>query len=370
MLTDPTNLRIPGPTPIPPRVMQAMQQPAVPHRGEMFANLFQELQQQLKRIHSTTHDVYVIAATGSAGWEASIVNTLSPGDKVLALVNGNFGERYVTVAERFGMDVIRLDVEWGKAVHAEDVRQALEDNPGVRAVLLTQNETSTGVLNPVEEIGNVVNEHGALLFVDAVSGLAGAPLRMDDWHCDVVFSGSQKAFMCPPGLSIIAVSDKAMAATERASIPRFVLDFERMRDSLAQGSTPSTAPLSLIFGLKAACDMLEEEGLETLYQRHLAQGEYMRAELDKLGMTPIAEQGYESPTVTVARTPEGITSGQIIAGLQERHGIFIASGQGYMKDSVVRIGHMGWTDYPELERTIKALDDVLEHIPVAAAAAV
>ncbi len=221
MQNDPTNLRIPGPTPIPPQVMEAMQQPAVPHRGEKFATLFAELQEQLKRIHGTQHDVYVVAGTGSAGWEASIVNTLNPGDKVLALVNGNFGERYVTVAEAFGMDVVRLDVEWGKAIHAEDVRKALAANPDVRAVLLTQNETSTGVLNPVEEIGKIVREHGSLLFVDAVSGLAGAPLEMDAWNCDIVFSGSQKAFMCPPGLSIIAVGERVWKETDRASIPRF-----------------------------------------------------------------------------------------------------------------------------------------------------
>lgn len=370
MLTDPTNLRIPGPTPIPPQVMEAMQQPAVPHRGEMFANLFTELQEQLKRIHGTQHDVYVIAGTGSAGWEASIVNTLSPGDTVLALVNGNFGERYVTVAEHFGMNVVRVDAEWGDAIHADDVRRALAANPDVRAVLLTHNETSTGVLNPVQEIGKVVREHGSLLFVDAVSGLAGAPLEMDAWNCDIVFSGSQKAFMCPPGLCIIAVGERVWKETERASTPRFVMDFKRMRESLAQGSTPSTAPLSLIFGLKAACDMLESEGLDKVFQRHVEQGVYMRAELDKLGMKPIAEKGFESPTVTVARTPEGVTSGQLIAELRDRHGIHIASGQGHMKDSVVRIGHMGWTDYPELERTLKAIDDVLEHIPAARVAAV
>jgi aspartate aminotransferase-like enzyme len=367
MLKDPTDLRIPGPTPVPPRVMEAMQQPAVPHRGEYFATLFSDLQQQLKRIHGTKHDVYVIAGTGSAGWEASIVNTLCPGDTVLALVNGNFGERYVTVAECFGMNVVRLDAEWGKAIHGEQVRRALEEHPEVRAVLLTHNETSTGVLNPVQEIGEVVRAHGSLLFVDAVSGLAGAPLEMDAWNCDVVFSGSQKAFMCPPGLSIIAVGDRVWEHVERASIPRFVMDFRRMRDSLAQGSTPSTAPLSLIFALKAACDMLEEEGMDAVFKRHEEQGVYMRRELARLGLQPIAEEGFESPTVTAAATPEGITSGEIIAALSERHGIHIAASQGHLRDSVIRIGHMGWTDYPELERTVKALDDVLEHIPAKAA---
>ena len=370
MLTDPTNLRIPGPTPIPPQVMEAISQPALPHRGSPFKEFFLELQEQLKRIHATEHDVYVIANTGSAGWESSIVNTLNPGDKVLALISGNFGERYAMIAEHFGLDVIRLDVEWGKAVRAEMVKDALEQNPDVRAVLGTHNETSTGVLNPIKEIGEVVRDHGSLFFIDAVSGLAGAPLEMDAWNCDIVFSGSQKAFMCPPGLSIIAVNDRAMAKTEQASIPRFLLDYRRMRDALKNGTTPTTAPVNLAYGLKAACDMLEEEGLENVFKRHVEQGEYVRRELARIGLQPIAEEGFESPTVTAAATPEGVTAGEIVASMIERHGIYIATSQGHLADSVIRIGHMGWTDYPELERTIKALDDVLEHLPQRKVAAV
>lgn len=367
LLNDPRDLRIPGPTPVPPQVMEALQGPMVPHRGEYFATLFADLQEQLKRIHSTTGDVYVLAGTGSAGWEASIVNTLCPGDKVLAIVNGNFGERFVTVAEVFGMDVIRLDAEWGKGIQVSDVRAKLAEHSDIRAVLLTQNETSTGVLNPVKEIGEAAREHDALLFVDAVSGLPGARLDMDDWNCDVVFSGSQKAFMCPPGLSIIAVGDRVWQHTERASIPRYMLDFKRMRDSLAQGSTPSTAPLSLIYALKAACDMMEAEGMENVYKRHIEQGKFVRDGLAKLGLQPIAEAGFESPTVTAAACPEGVSSSDIITAMADRHGIHIAASQGHLRDSVIRIGHMGWTDYPELEKTLNALDDVLEHLPVAVA---
>jgi aspartate aminotransferase-like enzyme len=270
IIRDPRDLRIPGPTPVPPQVMEALQGPMVPHRGEYFATLFADLQEQMKRIHGTTGDVYVLAGTGSAGWEASIVNTLNPGDKVLAIVNGNFGERFVTVAEAFGMNVVRLDAEWGKGIDVAEVRAKLAENPDVRAVLLTQNETSTGVLNPVKEIGEAVREHGALLFVDAVSGLPGAKLDMDAWNCDVVFSGSQKAFMCPPGLSIIAVGDRVWDYVDQATIPRYMLDFKRMRDALARGSTPSTAPLSLIYAIKAACDMMEAEGMDNVYKRHIA----------------------------------------------------------------------------------------------------
>lgn len=364
MLNDPTDLRIPGPTPVPPRVLEAMAQPMIPHRGKLFSTFYRELIDQLRRLHKTSHDVFVIAGTGSAGWEASIVNTLQPGDPVLALVNGSFGDRWIGAAEAFGIKVIRLDTEWGNAFHADEVRQALKDNPEVRAVFLTHNETSTGVLNPVQEIGEVVREHGALLFLDSVSGIGGVPLEMDAWNCDIVFSGSQKAFMCPPGLSIVAVNDRVYEAAARASIPRYTFDFKRMKEAQEQGSTPSTAAIGLMYGLKEACDMIEEEGLENVIQRHVEQGEYVRRELDRLRMKCIAEAGYESPTVTAAWTPEGITSGQIVNAMIERHGIHIAQSQGKITDTVIRIGHMGWSDYPELERTIKALDDVLEHIPV------
>ncbi len=364
MLKDPRDLRIPGPTPVPPQVMEAMQQPMIPHRGAEMVDLMSGLQRQLKHIHRTESDVYVIAGTGSVGFEASIINTLVPGDKVLAIVNGNFGSRYGDVAEILGMNVVRLEVEWGKATRGADVEAALKEHSDTRAVLLTQNETSTGVLNRVDEIGAVVQAHGSLLFVDAVSGLPGARLDMDDWNCDIVFSGSQKAFMCPPGLSIMAVSPRVFEQAERATTPRFIFDFQRMRDSLAIGSTPSTAPLSLLYALKAACDMIEEETHEGFLQRHIEQGEYVRKELQRLGLAMVSEEGYESPTVTAAYTPEGISASDIVAAMRERHGIHIATSQAKLQQTAIRIGHMGWSDYPELERTIAALDDVLEHIPV------
>lgn len=367
MLNDPRDLRIPGPTPVPPQVMEAMQRPMIPHRGAEMGELMHGLQRQLKHIHRTESDVFVIAGTGSVGFEASIINTLVPGDKVLAIVNGNFGVRYGDVAEILGMNVVRLEVEWGKATRGADVEAALKEHPDTRAVLLTQNETSTGVLNRADEIGAVVRAHGALLFVDAVSGLPGARLDMDDWGCDIVFSGSQKAFMCPPGLSIIAVGPRVFEQAERATTPRFIFDFRRMRDSLAIGSTPSTAPLSLLYALKAACDMIEEETHDGFLQRHIEQGEYIRKELKRLGLAMVSEEGYESPTVTAAYTPEGISAPEIVAAMRERHGIHIATSQAKLQQTAIRIGHMGWSDYPELERTIAALDDVLEHIPVAVA---
>jgi len=371
MKQDPTRLRIPGPTPLPPQVIAALAQPVVPHRGEQMTPLFHELREQLARIHGTSGEVFIVAGTGSSGWEASIVNTLSPGDQVIAAVNGGFGERFVDVAGRFGMEVIRLDAPWGTPIQPEAVQRALAENPGVKAVQVVHNETSTGVLNPIDKIGPIVREHGALFITDSVSGAGGAPLRMDEWQIDIAFTGSQKAFMCPPGLSIIAVGERVWPYTERASIPRFILDFQRMREAAGRGSTPSTAPVNLLYALKAACDMMEAEGLDNVMERHAQLGELTRAGLQEIGVELLAEPGYYSPTVTVAVLPEGVTALEVQQLMRERHGIEIATGMGPapVRERVIRIGHMGWTHAPEMERTLEALDDVLEHVPARQVAA-
>ncbi|MEZ4523426.1 MAG: alanine--glyoxylate aminotransferase family protein [Thermomicrobiales bacterium] len=366
-LTDPTNLRIPGPTPVPPEVVEAMSQPILPHRSPEFADMFSGLLGSLKRIFNTKDDVYVIAGTGSTGWEASIVNTMSPGDKVIAAVNGNFGVRFCDVAERFDLNVVRLDIEWGKPVTPDDIKGALEEHPDAKMVQLVHNETSTGVINPMKDLGEVVRDHGALFVADSVSGAAGAPVYMDEWQCDIVFTGSQKAFMCPPGLSIMGLSDRIWDATSNAGYHRFLLDFERIREAAGRGSTPSTAPVSLLFGLKAACDMIEAEGLENLYARHKRLADLTREGIRKLGLELVAADEYASPTVTVAWTPEGVTASEIQQAMVDRHGIYIATGQGFMSDKAIRIGHMGWTHEPEMERTLEALDDVLEHVPAVVA---
>ncbi len=363
VLKDPTDLRIPGPTPVPPEVFEAMSQPIIPHRSAEFADMFEGLLAALKRIFNTQDDVYVVAGTGSTGWEASIVNTMSPGDTVIAAVNGNFGVRFCAVAETFGLNVVQLDFEWGQPVTPERVAEALKEHPEAKMVQLVHNETSTGVLNPMKELGEVIREHGALFVADSVSGAAGTPVYMDEWQCDIVFTGSQKAFMCPPGLSIMGLSERVWDVTADAGFHRFLLDFDRIREAAAGGSTPSTAPVTLLFGLKAACDMIEAEGLEALYARHNSLAAHMRSGLSDLGLKLLAAEGYESPTVTVAWTPEGVSAKSIQEALIERHGIYIATGQGHRADELIRIGHMGWTHQPELDRTLEALDDVLEHIP-------
>lgn len=357
-----TDLRIPGPTPIPPAVMAAMQREMIPHRGSTFRAMFSELLGQLRRIHRTEGDVVVLPGTGSAGWEIAIVNTLSPGDKVLSFVTGDFGARFARVAEAFRLNVVRVDVEWGQAATPEVVRPALEEHPDARAVLYTYNETSTAVANPLASVARLVREHGALLLVDGVSAVAGLPLDMDNWGVDLILSGSQKAWMCPPGLVIVAVGPRVWEAYRRAEFPRFFWDLQTAVKQGAQGNTPTTAPLTMLYALKAACDMIEAEGVDAVYARHRRLGEMVRSGVQELGYRLFSNPEYASDTVTAAVPPEGVGAPDVIKAMRSEFGIEIAGGQAHIRDVIIRIGHMGWTHEPELARTLEALDRVTERL--------
>lgn len=357
---DATNLRIPGPTPLPPAVLRAMQREMIPHRGPVFRSFFRHLLQQVQRIHQTEGDVVILPGSGSAGWEAAIVNTLSPGDTVLVFVTGDFGERWARVAERLRLNVVRVSVPWGQAATPEVVAPALEAHPTARAVLYTYNETATGVTNPLPAIAPLVRDHGALLLVDGVSAVGGIPVEMDAWGIDLILSGSQKAWMCPPGLVIMGIGPRVWEAYERADYPRFFWDLREARDAAKTGNTPTTAPLTLLYALQAACDILETEGLDSVYARHQHLAQVVRTGLEALDYRLYAAEGYRSNTVTAAIPPEGVAVPEVVKRLRTGFGIEIADGQGPIKDRVIRVGHMGWVHEPELERTLAALRVVTE----------
>jgi aspartate aminotransferase-like enzyme len=355
-----TDLRVAGPTPIPPAVMQAMQRPMTYHRGAPFRRFFERLLQQLRQIHRTDGTVLVLPGTGSAGWEIALVNTLSPGDRVLAIVAGDFGERWARVAQRFGLEVVRVEVPWGRAATVADVRPALERNPDVKAVLYTYNETSTGVANPLAEVGELVRQHGALLLVDGVSAVGGLPLDMDAWGVDLVFSGSQKAWMCPPGLVIVGAGTRVWQAIQQARFPRAFWDLQAYRDLARSGEMPSTAPLTLLYALAAACDLIDAEGLERVFARHRALAELVRAGATDRGYRLFADPAFASPTVTALLPPEGVEADSVVRELCRRHGIVVNGGQGCLRGTILRVGHMGWVHEPELQRFLVALDEVTE----------
>lgn len=349
------NFRLPGPTPLPPPVIAALGREMIPHRGSEFRAIMHESLEMARDVHRTEGDVLVWPASGSAGWEVAIVNLLSPGDPVLAVSNGDFGDRYTRVATRLGLEVRSLTIPWGQPVLPEHLLTALNEHPEVKAVLLVHNETSTGVTNPLPELASMVQDHGALVVVDSVSGVGAIPLEMDAWGVDLVTSGSQKAWMCPPGLLIVAAGPRVWDAHKTATYPRFFWDMADARDMARQGMTPTTSPVSLIFAWHAALSMIVAEGVEAVWERHASLGAMTRSILLDGGMSLLAEPGYESNSVTAVRTPNGVSSSIMLNILECDFGVIAQAGQGHMRDELLRIGHMGWAHEPEVREASRAV---------------
>jgi aspartate aminotransferase-like enzyme len=351
------NFRLPGPTPLPPAVVAALGRDMIPHRGPEFRALYRETLALAREVHRTEGDVLTWAATGSAGWEVAVVNLLSPGDPVLVAVNGDFGKRFARVADRLGIEVRRLDVPWGEAILPVQLRLALEAQPDVKAVFLVHNETSTGVTNPLRELAEVVRDHGALVVVDAVSAAGALPLEVDAWGIDFVFSGSQKAWMCPPGLLIVAAGPRAWNAHERSTYSRYFWDMSEAKKWADQGMTPTTPPLSMLFAFRAALDMIVGEGIERVWERHRRLGRMTREGITATGLQLFAQHGFESDSVTAFLPPPNVMAGELLEMLRRDYGVEAQGGQGHLAECLVRVGHMGWVHEPEMRQAINAIAD-------------
>jgi len=348
-------LRVPGPTPCPPEVLQAMTKQMINHRGEEFAQILNGVTDQLKQLFLTKNDLFLLTGSGTGGLEAAIVNTLSPGDKVLSVAIGVFGERFATIAERYGAEVTLLRFEWGKAADAEAVRQALQADAEIKAVLVTHNETSTGVTNDLASISSVVKEFNKLLLVDAISSLGSINLPVDEWHCDVVITGSQKGWMVPPGLAMVSMSQEAWQAQASAKMPRFYWDLAQAKSYLEKGQTPWTPAVSLVFALSVALDMMLKEGLPNIIARHERVGRAAREGVKSLGLPLFAEEGYASNTVTAASSSNGLDIKKLRRILSEEHQIVLGGGQQRLDGKIFRIGHLGWVTETDIEGVISAL---------------
>ncbi|MFC2021765.1 pyridoxal-phosphate-dependent aminotransferase family protein [Chloroflexota bacterium] len=349
------NLRIPGPTPCPPEVLQAMTKQMINHRGEEFAGILNGITEKLKQLFQTKNDVLLLTGSGTGGLEAAIVNTLSPGDKVLSVSIGAFGERFATIAQRFGAEVIPLRFEWGKAADADAVGQALRAEAKIKAVLVTHNETSTGVTNDLASISSVVKEFDKLLLVDAISSLGSINLPVDDWHCDVVVTGSQKGWMVPPGLAMVSVSQEAWQAQANAKMPHFYWDFAQAKSYLERGQTPWTPAVSTVFALSVALEMMLKEGLSNIIARHARVGKATREGVKSLGLSLFAEEDYASNTVTAVSSSNGLDTKKLIKILREEHRIVLGGGQQKLDGKIFRIGHLGWVSKDDIEKVISAL---------------
>ena len=360
----PQNLRTPGPTPIPDEIVEAMTNPMINHRGPEFDELINKCTEQLKQVFMTGNDLFILTASGTGALEASLVNTLSPGDRVLAATAGSFGDRFIDMAVAYGADLQRMDFEWGAAVDPDAIRQALRDDPEIKAVMITHNETSTGVTHPLEEIAAVVKrEFDKLLLVDAVSSLGCLPLPVDAWRCDLVGTAAQKGFMIPPGLAFVSVSETAWQAQKTATMPRFYFDLEEARRTLAMGQTPFTPNVAAMYGLSAALDRLLEEGMEQVFGRHAAIGQLTRRRIRELGLELlVADERHASDTVTAVKIPEGVDGRALVGRLRTEKNVVLAGGQGKLSGQIFRIGHLGAVSEADIDEVIEAIRDLLPQV--------
>lgn len=352
------NLRIPGPTPIPPAVAEAMARPMINHRGPEFAAMVARITTQLQHFFQTAQPVLGFPSSGSGAMEAAIVNSFSPGDAVLSVTCGAFGNRLAKIAETFGLRVTRHEVEWGRAAEPAGVAEAMSAIPDLRGVLLTHNETSTGITNDIQALAQAIRGQSgdALILVDAVSSLGCVDLRMDEWDLDVVFTGSQKGWMVPPGLAMIAASERAWEATERATLPRFYWDFRMTRKSLEKGQTPYTPPVSIYYGLDVSLPMMRAEGREAIFARHAAAGALVRGRAQAMGLELFADPAFASNTVTAIRVPESVDAKALTKALREDEGVVIAGGQEHLDGKIIRIGHLGYFTQADLTACMDALE--------------
>jgi len=357
------NLRTPGPTPCPDEVMEAMGSPMINHRGPEFKELILSVTEKLKQVFMTQERLYILTASGTGSLEAAVVNTLSPGDRVLAVSVGYFGDRFAELAGAYGADVKKLEFEWGTVADPDSIRRALREDPEIKAVLVTHNETSTGVTNDLESIAKVVKgEFDALLLVDAISSLGCIPLPVDQWRCDVVCTASQKGLMVPPGLSFISLSQAAWEARERATMPRFYFDLPSAQRSLERGQTPWTPNLPLFYGMGVALDMLLEEGMENVFSRHARIAHMTRQGIKALGLHLLAHEACASDTVTSVKVPQGADGGRLSALLRTEHSVVLAGGQGPLQGKIFRIGHMGQVTEDDIQEVLHALEVTLPQV--------
>lgn len=352
-------LLAPGPTPVPENVLLSMAQPMIHHRTPQFSAIFAEAKEDLKYVFQTKQDVLILAASGTGAMEGSITNLFSPGDEVLVVNGGKFGERWGKISEAYGLKAHWLNVEWGKAVDPKEIKKALDANPKIKGILMQASETSTTVAHPVKEVAALVKDRqDCLLIVDGITSVGVFPTPMDEWGIDVLVSGSQKAFMLPPGLAFAALSEKAWKFMETAKCQRFYFDFKKERKNLKDNTTAYTPAASLVIGLRDALKMLKEEGLENVFARHNRLARATRAAVKAMGLKLLAPDSPSDAT-TGAYVPEGVDGGKFVKYLRDDMGITMAGGQDHLKGKIIRIAHLGYVDTFDIIVAISSIEMAL-----------
>lgn len=354
----------PGPTPIPAEVLAEASMPIIHHRTPQFQAIFKAAHEGLQMLFRTKQPVMTFASVGTGAMESAVANLTSPGEKVLVASSGHFGNRWKDICQVFGVQAELYECQWGQAVDPEEVRKRLKASPDVKLVFTTLNETSTGVANDIQSLAKVVHEAGALIVVDAISGLGAMPCETDAWGVDVVLSGSQKGFMIPPGLGFVCAQPKAVEKTKTAKNPRYYFSYDKALKKLTEEKmpdTPFTPAISLVIQLKKALEIIKEEGVENVWKRHAGLAKATRAGVEALGLKLFAPKA-PSAALTSVIAPEGIDSGLINKTFRDTYGISIAGGQGKEKGKIFRIGHLGYVDGSDVILGIATLEMVMHKV--------
>jgi serine---pyruvate transaminase len=346
----------PGPTPVPPEVLAATAQPMIHHRGPDFRQTLARVIEQLKQVFLTENEMLTFTSAGTGVMESALQNVCSPGDRVLVVSHGYFGERFAALADVYGCDLTHLRYAWGETPSADEVGDKLDEMGGAKAVFLTHSDTSTGVVSDLRAIADRLNGTDAIVVVDAISSLAAVPLETDSWGLDVVITSSHKALMCPPGLAFASVSGRAFEATRSATAPRYYFDWERTRAAQEKGENPFSPAISLYLGLDVALGMLLHEGLEGAFERHVRLGRACRAGVKAMGLELFSPDEDRAAVVTAIRMPADVDGQAIVLSMRERSGVTIIGGQGELRGKIVRIGHIGYVDVFDVTTALAALE--------------
>lgn len=360
------NLRIPGPTPCPEEVLAAGAMQMMNHRGPEFAQILRRVTDGLNWVFGSSTDVLSFTTSGTGGLEVAIVNTLSPGDRVLSVSIGSFGDRLKGIAQTYGADVVSYTLEWGEAADPAVVGKMLDEDSTIKAVLVTHNETSTGVTNPLEAIAKAVRARDRLIIVDAVSSMSSIPVPVERWGLDVVVSGSQKGWMVPPGLAFVYMSERAWKANAEAKMPRFYFDAAKARDSLQKLQNPWTPAMTIYYSLDKAFELIRAEGLEGVFTRHEAIAGYTRQRVKGLGLRLVPfDEKFASNTVTAVWWPDGVDGKSISKRAREEYGIVLGGGQGKLDGKIFRVGHLGWVQQHEVAEALDVVEKLLSEAKAA-----
>ncbi|KYG90998.1 alanine--glyoxylate aminotransferase family protein [Metasolibacillus sp. FSL K6-0083] len=355
-------LRHPGPTPIPKRVELAMNKSIISHRTPEFVALYRETVNLVKPVFGTKEEILFLPSGGTAALEAAAVNTVSAGENVVVITVGAFGDYFVSICEQHKFQVHKLEKTWGEACNAQELRDFLKHIPKVKAVFITYNETSTGVLNPIEELTKVVREEtDALVIVDGVSCIGGVTVKMDEWGIDILVTGSQKAMMLPPGLSLVAVSKRAWQVIEANQTQSYYLNLLSYKNWAEKDMTPNTPAITLLYGLNEACKLIAEEGgIEQTAKRHHVMKKMVRAAMMALNIKLLAEDSYASPTITAIKAPQGIALGDFVAHLKSTYHLDFAGGLGPLQGKIFRFGHMGYCFPSDVLQAVSLIEAALQ----------